>query len=418
MAALQLPFRERAFSSLVGHSIRLDMEARPNSDVQRLTLHVAISSFASALSSVFSVVFLVRAGLTPTQVFLAAGAFVAARLVMRPVVLAVAPVMGVRRALIVGIVLNAASCPMLAPVHGVGLALAAYIAVGALGQAFYWTCFHIFFSAHSDADRRGSQLAFLQVLSALAALFGPAIGGVLLTRAGPWVAFGTAALVALLSVLPILRIAEPRIERAVPDGAYAAAKNGAMVYFADGWMQVSLTTAWSIVMFQGLGGRYDSFGGTLSLAGLAGAVGGMVLGRLIDKGHARRALWLNAFILAAGLVLRSITFGHAGAVIAVAIGTTLLSGLYMPAWMTPVYNEARISPCLLRFQFAAESGWDMGGMLAGALAAAMCYCGLPVEAAILLALPMVPVQALLLERSYALQFPNGLSAAAAAMAEG
>jgi len=53
----------------------------------------------------------------------------------------------------------------------------------------------------------------------------------------------------------------------------------------------------------------------------------------------------------------------------------------------------------------------VGGMVAGGIAAAMCYWGLPVEAAILLALPMVLVQALLLERSYALQLPNGLSAA-------
>jgi MFS transporter, DHA1 family, inner membrane transport protein len=387
------------------------MEARPNRDVRRLTLHVAISSLASALSSVFSVVFLVRAGLTPTQIFLAASAFFAVRLAIRPLVLVVAPAMGVRHALIWGVVLNAVSCPMLAPVNGVGFALAAYLAVAALGQAFYWTCFHVFFSAHSDTDRRGSQLGVLWALGTLPVLLGPGIGGVLLTRLGPWVAFGIAGLIALLSVLPLLRIAEPPIVRAVPDGAYAAAKNGAMLYFADGWIQVSLT-AWSIVMFHALAGRYDSFGGTLSLAGLAGAVGGIVLGRFIDKGHGRRALWLNAFILAVGLVLRSATFGHAGAVIAVAVGTTLFGGLYVPAWMTPVYNECKISPCLLRFQFASESGWDVGGVLAGGLAAAMCYWGLPVEAAILLALPMVLVQALLLERSYALQFANGLSAAA------
>jgi MFS transporter, DHA1 family, inner membrane transport protein len=391
------------------------MEGRPNRDVQRLTLHVAISSLASALSSVFSVVFLIRAGLTPAEVFLAAAAFFVARLVTRPAVLVVAHAVGVRRALIFGIVLIALSCPMLAPVNGIGLALAAYIAVGASGQAFYWTCFHVFFSAHSDDDRRGRQIGLLQALGAVAAVIGPAIGGVLLTQLGPWIAFGIAGFVGLLSVFPILRLGEPRIARVMPAGAYAAAKNGAMLYFADGWIQVSLT-AWSIVMFYALGARYDSFGGTLSLAGLAGAVGGMVLGRFIDKGHARRALWLNAVILAAGIILRSATFGHAGAVIAVAVGTTLFGGLYVPAWMTPVYNEARISPCLLRFQFAAESGWDMGGVVAGGIAALMCYWGLPIEAAILLALPMVFVQALLLERSYALQFSNGVGAAA--LAEG
>jgi hypothetical protein len=56
---------------------------------------------------------------------------------------------------------------------------------------------------------------------------------------------------------------------------------------------------------------------------------------------------------------------------------------------------------MLRFQFAAEGGWDVGGALAGVVAAAICFFGLPVEAATLPALPMVLVQALFLERSYA-----------------
>src|SRR6185503_3900024 len=130
------------------------------------------------------------------------------------------------------------------------------------------------------------------------------------------------------------------VERAMPEGAYAAAANAVRLYFADGWIQVSLTTAWSIVMFQALGGRFDSFGGTLSLAGLAGALGGMVLGRFIDKGHARSVVWVNAGLLALGLVLRSATFGHAAAVVAVAVVVTLVSGLYLPSWMTAIYNEA------------------------------------------------------------------------------
>jgi hypothetical protein len=57
-------------------------------------------------------------------------------------------------------------------------------------------------------------------------------------------------------------------------------------------------------------------------------------------------------------------------------------------------------------------------MLAGVLGAAICHWGLPVEAVILMALPMVPIQALLLERSYALRFPGPGLSAAAAMAEG
>jgi hypothetical protein len=206
--------------------------------------------------------------------------------------------------------------------------------------------------------------------------------------------------IALAAILPLLHIAEPPVVRERPREAYAAAKRGVQLYFADGWIQVSLTSAWSLVLFQALHDHYDSFGGTLSVAALAGALGGIVFGRLIDNGHARSAVWINASILAIVVVLRALTFGNATAAIGVAIGTTMVGGFYLPSWMTAVYNEAKIAPCTFRFQFAAEGGWDAGGALAGLIAAGFCAFGLPLEAAILLALPMVAVQARLLERSY------------------
>jgi hypothetical protein len=55
----------------------------------------------------------------------------------------------------------------------------------------------------------------------------------------------------------------------------------------------------------------------------------------------------------------------------------------------------------MRRSLPRRFGWDAGGTLAGVLAAALCLVALPLAAAILLALPVVLLQALLLERSYA-----------------
>lgn len=125
-------------------------------------------------------------------------------------------------------------------------------------------------------------------------------------------------------------------------------------------------------MFQALAQRFDNFGGVLAVAALGGALGGMVLGRFIDMGHARRSVWLNAVILAVGLILKSICGSNPIAVVGIAIGTTLFSGLYFPYWMTAVYNAGKIAPCTFRFQFASEGGWDVGGVLACLVAAAVC----------------------------------------------
>jgi MFS family permease len=199
--------------------------------------------------------------LAPVQIFLAFAAILALRFIIRPVVLIAAPAMGLRRALVFGSVLCSLSCPVLAFIDGVGLALVSFNVVSALGQVFYCTCYHVFFSALGDAERRGSQIGLIQTLGAVAALAGPGIGGLLLTTFGPGAAFGTTFLVGLAAIVLVLRIDEPQVERAMPQGAYAAAANAVRLYFADGWIQVSLTTAWSIVMFQALGGRYDGFGG-------------------------------------------------------------------------------------------------------------------------------------------------------------
>jgi MFS family permease len=378
-----------------------------NRDIRRLALHSVVGMLAWTLSGAFSAVFLLRAGLTPARIFLIFAAILALRFVMRPLVLYAAPALGLRRALMLGAIFCALSCPALALVGGVGpglrleLGLAAFVVASSLGQVFYCTCYHVFFTAVSDNGRRGVQVGAFQALGTLAAVAGPAAGGLLLATRGPWPTFGAAFLITLAAVVPLLHIAEPPIVRERPHGAYAAAIRGAQLYFADGWFQVSLTSAWSIVLFSALHDRFDTFGGTLSLAALAGAIGGLALGRMIDIGHARSVVWINAVILAAVLALRALTFGNAAVAVAVAIGTTAVGGCYLPSWMTATYNEAKLSPCPFRFQFAAEGGWDAGGALAGIVAAAFCVSGLPVEAAILLALPMVAVQAALLDRSYA-----------------
>ena len=153
-------------------------------------------------------------------------------------------------------------------------------------------------------------------------------------------------------------------------------------------------------MFKAVAERFDNFGGVLAVAALGGALGGMILGRYIDMGHARRTVLFNAVILALSLILKSSSAGNPVAVIGITIGTTLFSGLYFPYWMTAVYNASKIAPCTFRFQFASEGGWDAGGIFASLVAAAVCTANLPIEAVIVLALPVVALQALLVDASY------------------
>jgi DHA1 family inner membrane transport protein len=372
-----------------------------NYDINLLTVHTTLHKLAWGGFGAFFGVFLFRAGIPVAGIFLAFAAIYAARFVLRPLVLFTVPAIGLRRTLIIGTFLHAIQYPALALVHDVGLELVLFCAITAIGWVFYWTCYHAFFGALGDADRRGSQVGVRQAFGAVAAVLGPALGGIMLTFFGPWAAFGAAAVVEIAAIIPLLWIKEPEINRTAPRGAYVAAKTGVLLFITDGWILSSSILAWTIIMFQSLDARFDALGGTLAAAALAGALGGMVLGWFVDLGHARRATWINASVFSGILIAKSVCGNDPAIVVAVAIVTTMFGGLYTPSLMIAFYNEAKASPCPLRFQFAAEGGWDVGACSVSLVAAALCAMNAPLQVMILLALPLVGVQALLLDGSYA-----------------
>jgi hypothetical protein len=372
-----------------------------NRDLNRLAVHSTMQQLAWAISSAFSAVFLLREGLSPAVIFLCLAAIIAVRFTFRPAVLFSVRAIGLRSTFIIGTFLYGMQCPLLALVHGLGVALLVYCLMAALAQAFYWTCYHAMFAAIGETASRGSQVGWRELLIGIAGIVGPAMSGVMLTVAGPWAAFGVAGVIEFAAIVPLLDVIEPQIEPTAPPGAFAFYKRGVLLLGSDGWIFNSSAWAWSLIMFQALDRRYDAFGGTLAAAALAGALGGLALGRLIDRGHARRVTWVNAATLAGALIAKTICGSDPIAIVAVAVGTTALGGLYAPSLMTAIYNEAKASPCPLRFHFAAEIGWDVGGSLACLAAAAFCAYGASLQAVIALALPMVAVQAFLLDASYA-----------------
>ena len=335
-----------------------------NRDLNRLAAHSTLLHLSWAIFGTFSAVFLLREGLSLAAIFLCFAAIILLRFAFRPAVLFSVRVIGLRATLIVGTFLNGVQSPLLAPVHGVDVALLFYCVVAALAQAFYWTCYHAMFAAIGEAASRGSQVGWRQLLIGIAGIVGPVMGGLMLTVAGPWVAFGVAGVISLAAIVPLLDVLEPPIEPIAPLGAFPFYKRGILLLGSDGWIVNCSFFGWSLIMFQALDARYDAFGGALAAAALAGAVSGLALGRFIDMGHTRYATWVNAAVLAGTLIAKAVCGSDPSLVIAVAVGTSALGGLYVPSLMTAIYNEAKASPCPLRFHFAAEIGWDVGGSLA------------------------------------------------------
>jgi len=378
-----------------------------NRAVNRLAAHTALQQLAWTMSGVFFGVYLLRAGLAPSILFLATAAVLAMRFMLRPLVLLAAPYIGLRFTLVIGTLLTALQYPAVGFVHGVDVTLVLFCILSALAGVFYWPSYHTFFAALGDREYRGSQVGVRQVLMGIAAVLGPAVGGVMLARFGPWVAFGTASTVQVLAAVPLFAVREPQLARTSPRGAYTAAWTGVRLFITDGWMISGASLAWDITMFRALQSRFDQFGGVLAMAALAGALGSIVLGRFIDLGHARRVIAFNAAMLSIGVLLRTFCVLSPTALIVVALVTTALGGMYVPVLMTAVYNASKASPCPFRFQFIAEGGWDAGGVGVCLAAALFCAVGVSPQATIILALPAVLAQAWLLLRVYRLRPPTG-----------
>lgn len=372
-----------------------------NHNLNRLAAHTMLHQLAWSISSVFSPAFLLHQGLSPAAVFLSFALIIAGRFTFRGLVLLSVTRIGVRMTMIIGTFLYGVQSPLLAIVHGPGAALVLYCLGSALAQAFYWTCYQTTFAAAGDVESRGHQIGWRQALIAVASIVGPAAGGIILATSGPWAAFGVAAVIEFGAIIPLLRVGKITVPRFAPKGAYPTAWRGALLLASDGRIFNSSGWVWVMVMFQALSSRFDAFGGSIAVATFAGALGGIVLGHFIDIGHGPRASILTAGWLAASLFIKALCGSHPVAIVAVAIGTSLFSGLYVPTLMTAVYNEGKRAPCTFRFQFTAEAGWDIGGGLACLTVALLSALGAPLQRIILLALPAVALQAYTLTGSYA-----------------
>ena len=62
-----------------------------------------------------------------------------------------------------------------------------------------------------------------------------------------------------------------------------------LMMLSDGLRAGSFHFTWLIALFITLGSSYVAFGGAMAIAGLAGALAGLGMGRAIDLGHARNA---------------------------------------------------------------------------------------------------------------------------------
>ncbi|MBV8683230.1 MAG: MFS transporter [Caulobacteraceae bacterium] len=371
-----------------------------NDRVNWLNLHYAISALVRTGGDAFFCAFLLQRGLPIPTVLTALAAILAGRFLVRPAVLPLAIRFGLRPMLIAGSVLVGAQYPLLALVTDVGPWLYALVAVSAVADAVYWTCYHAYFASLGDEAHRGHQIGAREAISALTGIVGPLATGWCLNVFGPMVAFGVTGAVQAVSALPLLRTPDAAVAPEAPPGSRRTLLTGAWFFAVDGWIGAGSYILWQIALFVSLGRSYTAFGGVLALAALVGAISGMALGRWIDRGHGRRAVGLALGWTATVLAFRAFAFGQPVLAVIGSAAGAVGAALYIPTLMTAVYNQAKLSPCPFRFHMAAEGGYDVGCAAGCLTAAAILRLGAPMSVALLAPLAGLVVMTVMLSRYY------------------
>jgi DHA1 family inner membrane transport protein len=370
-----------------------------NDAINRVNLQSGVQALAQGAGQLFLLVFLLRAGVSIPAAFLAQAAIVAVRFAARPALLPLAKRWGIKPLLVGGAIVMAAQYPLLAEVRGVGPALVALCVVAALGEVVFYVARNAYVAAIGDAEHRGHQIAAGQALAAVAGVAAPLLGAWALITVGPRWAFAGVALVQVLSAIPLLALPNVAVRASAP-GAWRAARLPSLMIVADGWFDASFDFVWQIALFVTLSESYAAYGGVMALAGLVGAVFGLLIGRHVDAGHGRRSVAI-AYLTAAAVVLARAASLHSPWL---AAATNAAGGLVMPLLVPPLaaatHNLAKASPCPFRVKMATEGGWDVGCFGACLTAAALSSLHAPLWLGVLLALPALAAGSRLLWRYY------------------
>ena len=244
--------------------------------------HSMLMALAQGSGMVFFFVFLLRAGLSIPAALLVQCGILVGRLSLRPALLPIAKLFGLKPMLIAGALMLAAQYPILARVDGVGWPLVALGAATGLAEIVYWLTYNAYFAHAGDEGGRGGQIGMREALMASVGVVAPLLGAWGFTHQGPAWTFALIALAQAYSAIPLLGVPNVAIKQSAP-GAYGAARKGFWLGAFKGWFDSGFAFLWQMALYRTLGDSLGAYGGTMALAGLAGAAGALWMGRRCSR---------------------------------------------------------------------------------------------------------------------------------------
>jgi len=363
-----------------------------NKAVNLLNIHIALIRLASLFSGIFVPVFLLQKGLSIPVIclFSALGSLIRipARIFQVPLVKKI----GIKPAVIIGIIGVGISYLFLTLAQGIDVYLWLYVIIGGIFSALYWQLFHYLFAHYGDNHERGQNVSMQIIFVELIQIIGPLLGAIIINYQGFFSYTIFIFLILFLAIIFILPLSKyPSIKNicSLSKAFKEENKYGMKISILSSATEASYTYIWIIVIYLTLG-ELVSFGSALTLGILISVILQAIIGKYIDKGKGKSVnfagLGLSLFTLFGRVLL-----GYSLFFISIFEGASRFSrNVNDSVFSVSYYNKAKDSKESFWHILLAETGWDLGSIAGLIGVALLIFIGVSPRFAMLIGIiPMI-----------------------------
>ena len=161
-----------------------------------------------------------------------------------------------------------------------------------LSMAIYYSSFHIYFTKFSDKKHEASEISIIRALFRFAAIIGPIVGAVLITRGSFILVSG----LLLLSIIPLFYSKDQKIKKpkiTIDKILHADTRKKGLAYNASGIIGTTAGVLWPLFIFLNIK-TVISLGFIISLGSLFTIAFLFIIGKIVDK-HKTKVLKVGIY---------------------------------------------------------------------------------------------------------------------------
>lgn len=270
-------------------------------ELSELYVSTMLRSLAINILMVFVPFYLYQHGYLISQIFMMFGFFFVTRFVSDLVAGFTVARFGPKHTMIVSCILQIISAGMFLTVPDHHWSVWLLGAPWGAAFSFFFIAYHVEFSKIKHTEHAGKEIGYMNILDKVGVIIGPLLGGIVGTLYGSRTIFLIATLILFGSLWPLFRTAEAvktHQKLNFKDFPLARVKRDLFAWAALGVENTLCINMWPlyVALFALSGPIYAQLGALSSFAVVASMTAAYVIGRAVDKRHARLSLRVAAIL--------------------------------------------------------------------------------------------------------------------------